>query len=219
MKFATEEELAGHHRATVRGAIEGTLAGLAISVPGSYYLHRRWASYRKLPIQLKALGVVMIVAPLYAVQAERRGYEFDRSTWTGAGMNELQREEAEENKKWSALGTKDKIRQWATQNQYKVIMGSWAVSMAAAGLLVWRDKHQSPAQKIVQARMWAQGLTIGILIAAGVMTHAQRQEAAQHRAPVDHSWANMVEEFQHEEREAAKLRLPKALPSPASHSA
>ena len=28
--------------------------------------------------------------------------------------------------------------------------------------------------QIVQARMWAQGLTIGVLIAAGVMTHARR---------------------------------------------
>jgi len=216
MKFVTEEELAGHHRATVRGAVEGTLAGLAISIPGSFYLHRRWSYYRNLPIQLKALGVVMIVAPLYAVQAERRGYEFDRSTWTGAGLHELQREEAAEKQRWSALGTKDKIKQWAVKNQYPVIMGSWALSMAAAGILVWRDRHQTPAQKVVQARMWAQGITIGILIAAGIMTHSQRQQAAEHRAPVDHSWANMVEEFQQEEREAARLRLAKALPSAAS---
>ncbi|WP_374939254.1 HIG1 domain-containing protein [Pseudoalteromonas sp. SWYJZ12] len=26
-----------------------------------------------------------------------------------------------------------------------------------------RDKYQTTAQKVVQARMWAQGLTIGIL--------------------------------------------------------
>lgn len=28
--------------------------------------------------------------------------------------------------------------------------------------------------------MWAQGLTIGVLIAAGILTHANRQEAAEH---------------------------------------
>lgn len=28
--------------------------------------------------------------------------------------------------------------------------------------------------QVVQARMWAQGLTIGILIAAGALTHARR---------------------------------------------
>lgn len=29
-------------------------------------------------------------------------------------------------------------------------------------------------QKIVQARVWAQGLTIGIIIAAGILTSSQR---------------------------------------------
>ena len=30
---------------------------------------------------------------------------------------------------------------------------------------------------MVQARVWAQGLTIGIIIAAGIMTHKQRAQA------------------------------------------
>jgi hypothetical protein len=32
--------------------------------------------------------------------------------------------------------------------------------------------------QVVQARMWAQGLTIGVLVAAGALTHKNRQEAA-----------------------------------------
>jgi hypothetical protein len=32
--------------------------------------------------------------------------------------------------------------------------------------------------KIVQARMWAQGLTIGLLIAAGALTGSKREELA-----------------------------------------
>jgi hypothetical protein len=36
------------------------------------------------------------------------------------------------------------------------------------------------ASQIVQARMWAQGLTIGVLIAAGILTHRTRSEAAAH---------------------------------------
>jgi hypothetical protein len=41
-------------------------------------------------------------------------------------------------------------------------------------------RHQTLPQKIVQVRMWAQGLTIGVLIGAGVLTHSQRQAALQH---------------------------------------
>ncbi|KAI0080881.1 hypothetical protein K474DRAFT_1704419 [Panus rudis PR-1116 ss-1] len=215
MKIATQEELEGHHRATVRGAIEGVAAGLAISLPGSYYLHRRWAYYRNLPIQLKALGVVLVVAPLYAIQAERRGVEYDKSTWTGAGARELEREEKAEEAKWERLSTKDKIFQWASENQYKVILGSWAASMAIAGAIVWRNKYQTGPQKIVQARMWAQGLTIGVLIAAGILTHSQQEQIAAHRGE-DHSWKNMVEEYQREEEEAKRSQHRIQLPSRAN---
>jgi hypothetical protein len=44
--------------------------------------------------------------------------------------------------------------------------------------------------------MWAQGLTIGILIAAGILTHSTREEAAKH-VPVDHSWRDLVRPFPH----------------------
>ena len=96
-------------------------------------------------------------------------------------------------------------------------------------------RHQTSAQKIVQARMWAQGLTVGVLIAAGILTHNQRKKAAAHkvcnlrqvpsfscihsefhvRQNEDHSWVHFVEE--EEEREKKQLlRLP--APAPASTS-
>ncbi|KZT72478.1 hypothetical protein DAEQUDRAFT_743555 [Daedalea quercina L-15889] len=227
MKFATEEELAGHHRATVRGAIEGTVAGLAISVPGSYYLHRSWPAYRALPIQLKAMFCIFVTAPLYAVQAERRGVQFDESTWTGAGKRELEREEAQKEKRWEALGREEKLKDWAIRNQYKIILGSWAASMAIAGGIVWRDKyvlyptpHQTPTQKIVQVRMWAQGLTIGVLIAAGILTQTNREAAIQ-KPQTDHSWQGMVQEFEDEERAREQYQLmhaPAPAPAPSSSS-
>lgn len=139
-QFATEEELAGHHAATVRGAIEGVAAGLGISLPASYYFQRTSPYFRSLPPQLKALGIIIVVAPLYAIQAERRGVEFDQSTWTGAGQRELVREEREEEKRWKALSFGQRAKEWATRNQYKVILGTWAVGMAAAGTLVWRNR-------------------------------------------------------------------------------
>ena len=43
-------------------------------------------------------------------------------------------------------------------------------------------RHQTSAQKIVQARMWAQALTIGVLVAAGALTHSRRAQAGRVRA-------------------------------------
>ncbi|KAI0677103.1 hypothetical protein C8Q78DRAFT_987566 [Trametes maxima] len=215
MKFATEEELAGHHAATVRGAIEGVIGGLALSLPASFYLQRNWTYYRRLPPHLKALGVIMIVGPCYAIQAERRGVEFDKSTWTGAGKAELDREERVAESRWQALDTKAKLKEWAIQNQYKVILGSWAASMALAGAIVMRNRYQSTPQKVVQARMWAQGLTIGVLIAAGVLTQTQRQQQHDNRT-VDHSWAHILEEQEKEEQEKQQqLKLHQLTPAAA----
>lgn len=215
MKFATEEELAAHHAATVRGAIEGILAGLAISLPSMWYANRRWPAFRALPPQLKALGVVLIVAPTYAIQSERRGVEFDESTWTGAGKALLDDKERKEENRWEALSSGEKMKDWAMRNQYKVIVGSWAASMAIAATIVMRNRYQTTPQKIVQARMWAQGLTIGVLIAAGVLTQSQRREAAATRT-VDHSWAELLEEQAKEDKELKLHQLAQAQPQPHS---
>ncbi|TFY75907.1 hypothetical protein EWM64_g8108 [Hericium alpestre] len=209
----SEEELEGLHAASLRGAIEGILGGLAISVPASIYAHRRWATYRNLPPSLKALGIILVVAPAYAIQTERRGLEYDEAHhWSGASKDMLDNAKAKQESEWESLGTKDKLRRWAIQNQYKVILGSWAASIAVAGAIIMRDRHQSTSQKVVQARMWAQGLTVGILIAAGIMTHSQREEAAKHR-PVDHSWRELLEAEAQEEAQRKVSTLTHSQPS------
>ena len=47
--------------------------------------------------------------------------------------------------------------------------------------------YQSTPQKVVQARMWAQGLTIGILIAAGALTHARRAKMYEEGSGMRHT--------------------------------
>ena len=97
--------------------------------------------------------------------------------------------------------------------------------MAIAGTIIMRDRydqssylfpplhplpltsvsrHQSTSQKVVQARMWAQGLTIGVLITTGIITHSQRDEAAKHHA-VDHSWRELLD-AEAKEAESRKIK-------------
>lgn len=73
----TREEFEAFDRATIRGSIEGIAAGLAVSLPASFAAHRYLPAYRALPPHLKALGVVLVVGPAWAIQTERRGVEFD----------------------------------------------------------------------------------------------------------------------------------------------
>ncbi|KAH7909457.1 hypothetical protein BJ138DRAFT_1127676 [Hygrophoropsis aurantiaca] len=205
MKIVSEEELKGHNAVTMRGAIEGALVGSAISLPTFYYLNRRWASYRALPLPLKALGAVIVIGPLISIRAEQRGLEYDRAHWKGAGKMELDREEMEEHVRWAKLNTADKVADWASKHQLSVIMGSWALAMGVAGRIIMRDPLQTMPQKVVQVRMWAQGLTIGVLIAAAALTHAHRADAANmRRIPADHSWEHLLEEQRIEKEQANK---------------
>ena len=87
------------------------------------------------------LGIILVVGPAFAIQAERRGVEFDESTWTGAGKAVLDREEKATESRWDALSSKEKFRDWAMRNQYKIILGSWAASMAIAGAIVMRNRY------------------------------------------------------------------------------
>jgi len=60
--------------------------------------------------------------------------------------------------------------------------------------------------------MWAQGLTIGILIATGIVTHSQRAEGAKNNA-VDHSWRELLEA---EAREAESRKIKRFDPASAT---
>ncbi|CCJ28326.1 unnamed protein product [Pneumocystis jirovecii] len=53
---------------------------------------------------------------------------------------------------------------WCSENKWKIIAGSWALSMIGSFSFLWRDKYLTKAQKLVQARMYAQGITLLVLL-------------------------------------------------------
>ncbi|KAG6910136.1 hypothetical protein DXG01_012895 [Tephrocybe rancida] len=205
MKLATQEDIQGHAAASRRGAIEGAVGSGVAALGASYYMQRRLAGYRALPLSLKALGVVILVAPCLSIQAERRGLEYDKSKWEGEGVRFLHGRQLADDTRWEELSTRDKLGDWADRHQYSLILGGWASSLAFAGAIISRDKLQTTPQKVVQARMWAQGLTIGLLIVAGALTQSKRAAAAKH-PNTDHSWRDMLEHQEQEARELAALK-------------
>ncbi|KAF8559142.1 hypothetical protein OG21DRAFT_881600 [Imleria badia] len=182
MKVSLSEDERRQHRAvTIRGALEGGLIGTGIALPTFYLLNRRSSYYRSVPFPIKLLGGVIIVAPLVTIQAEKRSLGFGHRHWTELGKSHLERREHEERERWAALSRKDKVAEWAANHQLSVIMGSWATTMAVAGCVIMRDPLLTMPQKVVQVRLWAQGLTIGVVIAAAALTHAQRAQATEMR--------------------------------------
>ncbi|RXW25454.1 hypothetical protein EST38_g451 [Candolleomyces aberdarensis] len=207
MKLLTQKQIEDHNAASVRGAAEGFLAGSAVAVASALYANRHYAGYRRLPPSLKLLGGIIIVAPLIAVQGERRGLEYDRSQWEGESIRVLDEKELQAARRWDNMTLSQKIGDWSFRHQYTLIMGGWAGSLGIAAAIISRNKYQTYPQKIVQARMWAQGLTVGLLIAAGALTSSSKKEFAKEHN-LDHSWRDIIEQ-QERDRKLEEAALSK----------
>ncbi|EPQ58964.1 hypothetical protein GLOTRDRAFT_70022 [Gloeophyllum trabeum ATCC 11539] len=203
MKIVSSDDIDNYQRATAIGGAKGFFGGLAVAGPASYILNKRWPYYRQLPPSLKAFGIILVAVPSFVIAAEHAGQKYEKDHWTGVGKVELDTAAAREQARWEALSPSEKVKDWAARHQYGVIGGSWALSMVGSFGWIMRDPHQSFAQKIVQARMWAQGLTIGVLLAAGAISHANRhnQGSARNAIP-DHSWKDILEQEERVQQEA-----------------
>ncbi|TBU49350.1 hypothetical protein BD309DRAFT_947504 [Dichomitus squalens] len=211
MKIVSKEQQDAQQRATVIGGLKGMAGGFAVSIPASLYLQRTNAYYRRLQPSLKAFGVIMVVVPAFVISAEHAGQKYEQEQWHDAGKAELDAQQRRQEARWESLTPGQKISDFVRRHEYGVIVGSWAVAMAGALRYVMKDPLQSTTQKVVQARVWAQALTIGIIIAAGILTHSQRSKELEsmdehnvRHLPPDHSWLDVLQEQEKEkEREDA----------------
>jgi hypothetical protein len=55
-------------------------------------------------------------------------------------------------------------KDWAQENRYPLLFGFWIASMAGSWSMVNRNRYLSGSQKLVQARMYAQGATLAALL-------------------------------------------------------
>ena len=64
----------------------------------------------------------------------------------------------------SQKSTYQRTMEWLNKNRYSVVFGSWVASMGTALGIVGRNPYLSTQQKLVQARVYAQGLTLAVVI-------------------------------------------------------
>ena len=104
----------------------------------------------------------------------------------------------------------EKALHWANENRYSIVAGSWVASMATAFALVSRSPMNT-AQKLVQARVYAQGLTMAVVIASLALEGADMKAARgdgkvtgaikQKRLSDKDQWMDMVEAEEERMRE------------------
>jgi len=163
MKLLTKEEEQAHYRETVKGGLLGGIAGLGLGTLSVFAASKRYAIIRHLTLPMKAFLVTSsgTFAAIVSADKSSRAFEISRHPEEGY-VDELQRQRRELE---AGKSTYQKAMDLGKENRYGIVGGSWLASMAIALGLVGRSPYLSTTQKIVQARVYAQGLTLAVLIA------------------------------------------------------
>jgi hypothetical protein len=110
---------------------------------------------------------------IIAADHSSRAFEAARNQ----NMQYLEQREAQLHKDESAgMTTKDRLFEFLHKEKYKIIGGTWIASIVGSFVMVGRNPYLTGQQKLVQARVYAQGLTVALMCAtAAFEIHGQRQ--------------------------------------------
>lgn len=126
---------------------------------------RRYPTIRNLTLPMKAFLITSSGTFVGIIAADHASRDFEAHRNAGRVWYE-NREERRRHEELASLSTKDRIFNWARQEKYKIIVASWMASMVGSFAMVGRNPFLSGQQKLVQARVYAQGLTLAVLCAS-----------------------------------------------------
>ncbi|KAJ1309752.1 hypothetical protein OPQ81_006517 [Rhizoctonia solani] len=199
MKLITKQQQEEAAKATMLGLLKGGILGLGLSIPALHFAGKRFPSVRAIPPVQR--GWLMLISTLgFGLTNAEFSYEaYLKSQWHGRAAEILRKEQEEEEAGIRSLSLKGRALHWAKENRFGIIGMSWVTAMAISGGLVFARNRAVPfSQKIVQVRMYAQGVTIAVLLASAGLSaiHLPDEEALEknerERAPGE-AWKLMID--------------------------
>lgn len=202
MKLASEQEIESYQSHIIQSGVKGSAVGVATSVGLGYYL-RKTPFLRSMTPTIKTFMFLAPVLICGVTAVEWASLQFDMEQYD---FGEAEKSKKEAREKIDALPTLERFKIRAAEHKYKIIVGAWAGSLAGSFWWINRDKLLSKSQKIVQARMYAQALTIVILLGSMIMSVNSASSAPKVQDP--YSWQAIAAEEELREKAAGiPLRL------------
>ncbi len=164
MKILTKDQEQEHYNQTLKGGTIGGILGLAVGTAGVLLAQRRYHFFRNLTLPLKAFLITSAGTFAGIVNADHYSRAYESST-NPIDVEYQQRQSDREQAEKANKTFTERAMDFGRKERYKIVGGSWIASMAAAFALVNRNKYLTGQQKIVQARVYAQFLTLGVLVA------------------------------------------------------
>ncbi|KAL6234458.1 hypothetical protein BDW75DRAFT_241073 [Aspergillus navahoensis] len=174
MKLLTKEEEDAHYREVIKGGSFGTVLGLIGGYAGVMAASRRYHTIRNLTIPMKAFLVTSSATFVGIIGADRssRAFEASRNQSRQWYENREERLRADELR---GMSFSDRALAWAREERYTIVFSTWVASMIGSFAVVGRNPYLSGPQKLVQARVYAQGATLAVLIASAAFEISERR--------------------------------------------
>lgn len=165
MKVLTKEEEAAHYNATIKGGSIGGVIGVGLGAAAVMGASRRYPSFRALTVPFRAFLVASTGTFIAVIAADRASAAYDIEH-TPEKKRQQERDREREALYESNRTGVQRAKDWASENRYPLLFAFWVASMAGSWTAVNRNRYLSGSQKLVQARMYAQGLTLVGLLAS-----------------------------------------------------
>lgn len=162
MKILSKEEEREHFSEVVRGGSVGGAIGLGIGLTGVLVASRRYPAFRQLTLPFRAFLVTSTATFGAIVNADRWSIAYQRSRDPNSFYKDAAARALEQARRNESNA--QRLKEWGRDHRYSIVFASWLASMGVALTMVGRNKYLTTAQKVVQARVYAQGLTVGVLI-------------------------------------------------------
>ncbi|EGU83875.1 hypothetical protein IWW34DRAFT_800112 [Fusarium oxysporum f. sp. albedinis] len=161
MKILTKEEEEAHYSAVVKGGLIGGSLGLAVGVGGVMFASRRYPAFRGLTIPFRTFLVTSAGTFGAIINADRWSMDFQKKQ-NPMNFYEDQTQRAQQIVRENQT-TWERFMEYGKENRYSIVFVSWLASMGVAFAL---------------ARVYAQGLTLAVLIISAVfeMNDAKKGE-------------------------------------------
>lgn len=203
MKVISKEEEAAHYSEVLKGGILGGTVGLALGLAGVMVGAKRYAVIRSLTLPFRSFLITSAGTAGAIMTAERYSINFSKSNDPMSGYKDTAQRALEEAK--SSGSNTQRFVDWGRENRYTIVGVSWIAAMGLAMAIVSRNRFLTTSQKLVQARVYAQGLTLAVLIATAAFETADaksgkgRWETIMVLDPNDPEHKHMIEKRVHKE--------------------
>ncbi|KAF3764450.1 hypothetical protein M406DRAFT_340051 [Cryphonectria parasitica EP155] len=164
MKVISKEEEQAHYSQVLKGGAIGGSIGLGAGLAGVVLASRRYAAFRSLTVPFRTFLVSSAATFGAITTAERYSVAFQRAK-DPMNFYKDETQRALEAARHSEASETKRFMEWGRENRCTIVTVSWIAAMGLALTIVGRNRYLSTAQKLVQARVYAQGLTLAVLIA------------------------------------------------------